>query len=440
MPDAREVRVLGFDCTFHFPMEDGADDTAHDSIAAEIEQQEFMHPFVQSVFTAIQKFCSKGTFQRERGRNGKKAVHVQARIKTNERSRSAQVANLLKKLITPEIKMITVTKTVGTVYVLDDTRYVTKTETRIAGPWSIEDVATYQDVNDPSVGRNLYGFQNFVYEMTQHIMERYTVLLYDPTGSYGKSFIINLLSSLGWLQKMSMHTNPKVLEQDLCSAMCQYKKKNKQFYGPHCMALDVPRDFVFESIKDERFKGKSRNAQDFVDASAIFVGIEAIRDRHIVDTRHNHQTFVIPYGTPLILASNSIPDPFAMTADRLIMITITSDHNAFWLERDHVLRLRHAVDSALLRVPADKRYTQEGATARVKAAVSMIKKLAAEKPEHVIKYESPKQAKDIKKAPLRTITTRKNEYKFPHPIQERLEAERRSALGNRKRSHTDDDS
>lgn len=247
------------------------------------------------IITILKATCKKWTFQMERGETGYE--HFQGRISLKEKKSSAQAV----------AKHLSVTWhfSVTSKANQDNNYYVTKSETRIEGPWSDKDVETYIPRQYRNILTNLKPWQQQVIEISEQFDPRTVHCLVDERGGRGKSSIANALVCSGKALYLPPTNDSKELIQSCCN-MCM----DKETRDPKLIFINLPR------------------AMDQKNVQGIYKAIEQIKDGMLYDTRYHYRQYAI--DSPCVwVFCNEIPDRELLSKDRWKIWTICEDDTLY---------------------------------------------------------------------------------------------------------------
>lgn len=182
----------------------------------------------------------------------------------------------------------------------DGFHYVTKPETRIAGPYSNE---TYVDKSAMPIDianfnfDSFYDFQKDIYMSKDVYEERKINFVFDPVGSNGKSRITRFMC----LNKLARSVPPLNDYKDIMQYVCSFSASKMYI-------IDMPR-----ALKKEKM-------------GQFFAAIESLKGGYAYDTRHHGKEMW--FDPPVIwIFSNYMPKLDLLSLDRWRFLKITEDHD-----------------------------------------------------------------------------------------------------------------
>lgn len=242
--------------------------------AHEVEDDE------KHIINWCKEHCKKWCFQKEEG--GQTGyVHYQCRVSLVEKVRRSGILGLMKEAGFKG--HLSKTSNNGR----KSEFYVTKTATRIAGPWSD------RDPEPPYIPKQYrgepiwYGWQKkMIYMLEQEPDERKVTIVVDTKGNHGKSYLSNWLACRGRARRIP--------------AINDYKDIMRMVLDtPNCKTyfVDIPRAFDKAKLK------------------GIYSAIETIKDGNAYDERYKWQEKW--YDTPHVFVfTNKYPDMNMLSIDR----------------------------------------------------------------------------------------------------------------------------
>lgn len=225
--------------------------------------------------------CSKWTFQKEKAASG--LVHYQCRVSWKQKRRSTNGFIPGHWSQTSKGAMN------------DFSRYVTKCETRVEGPWSDKDEVELPDDWLEGIDAPLSWQQEVIDKCKLKGNGRVVNIIVDPQGGIGKTTLAELLiKEIPHVYYLDVGTNRRDLKLEVASYLKGlgshiYLKKTLTF------VIDVPRA---DEMKPE-----------------MWATIERIKGRNVSETRY--ATTVIRFMIPHVwVFVNAIPDRKYLSADR----------------------------------------------------------------------------------------------------------------------------
>lgn len=233
----------------------------------------------QLIIDTLTPICKAWDFQQERCPSTDK-LHFQGRFKLKEKRR----LTALVKLLPGYHLSITSKENINNVY------YVTKEETRVAGPWSSSDEVLI--VPRQFKNKEWYPFQQKILESRSKIDDRSINLIYDPVGCKGKSTIVGYMDSMRMAVKIPF-----------CK---DFKELMRTAYGsPDCglYFIDMPRSLRKEAVDQ------------------MYAGIEELKNGYVFDDRYTYKRRWI--DSPIIwVFTNTIPNIDLLSKDRWVYYRI----------------------------------------------------------------------------------------------------------------------
>ena len=235
------------------------------------------------VISNLKGIAKKFVFQKEQGDTG--YIHYQGRLSLYKKRRKMEALKLF------EIKPNYFEPTTNKEFIKGEAFYMTKEDTRLAGPW--------KDTDEPKFvprhirGREPYPWQKMVLDSMDEYDERRINCIIDPQGNHGKSILASFVRARGG------YTLPPIGDcKDLISAMCDMlmDKKERQ---PKLITVDIPR-----SINNKRLY-------------SLFTAIETIKDGYIQDFRYRFREWEYDRPQIWVLTNNEIETKY-LSADRFV--------------------------------------------------------------------------------------------------------------------------
>lgn len=260
---------------------------------------------IEDLKTFLKDYCKKWCFQLEQGEEtGYK--HYQGRISLKVKERKTGV---IKKFVKGAHISITSTENI------DNDFYVTKSDSRIMGPWSDRDKYIPRSIRKIT---KLYPWQETMKKMSQDLDNlRYVDIVVDETGNIGKSTITKFLCVYGYASLIPCINEAK----DIMRIVMDKPKCN-------CYIMDMPR-----CMKKEKLIG-------------IFSAVETVKNGYCYDDRYNfkEEWFDEPN---FFIFTNQYPNKNYLSTDRwrlwnvidneLVKVNFPED----WEERNERLREKY---------------------------------------------------------------------------------------------------
>lgn len=232
----------------------------------------------------LKEHCKSWTFQEELYSNG--MHHYQCRVSLRKKVRNPQ--DLIPGNWSPTTKKM----------MNDMSHYVTKLDTRVAGPWSDKD--ELQELPDDWLEglEEPRPFQQSILDMIRGKPDRRAVnLLYDPKGNSGKSEVYSFAKAQikNVISLETSAVNGRELILDVASTLKQYPT-HVRYKQPFTFLIDIPR--------------ADRHLPVYYWSS-----IERIKSGSIRETRYKSDEvlFMKPH---IWVFTNTIPDKSLLTNDR----------------------------------------------------------------------------------------------------------------------------
>lgn len=221
-------------------------------------------------------FCKKWCFQLEKGESDYE--HYQGRFSLMEKKRLTGV----KKMFAAYEKMhFSPTSTENR----DNTFYVTKEDTRIAGPW-MNNKETVCIPRDVAAIIELRPWQATICEMAKTYEQRVVDIIYDPIGAIGKTVLTRYMMVNGLCSILPFVNDFKDMMR---MAMCIGSKP--------CYIIDMPRAINKEKLYQ------------------LYSGIEMLKSGYSYDDRYEFRQSL--FDPPrIIVFTNVLPDMGMLSADR----------------------------------------------------------------------------------------------------------------------------
>jgi len=236
------------------------------------------------VIIALRKICKKFTFQLEEGKEEYR--HYQGRISLKTKLRLNQMIK-----VQPWINHahFTCTSAEGA----QDVEYVTKEESRIAGPWNEK---THTFIPKHVANIKLKPWQSSVIELCKTYEKRKIYVIIDKSGNIGKSTLCTYIRCHGLGRIIPPLNDAKDIMQMVC---CMGESP--------AYLIDMPRALEKKKLNQ------------------MYTAIETIKSGYAYDTRYKftEKIFNIPN---LIVFTNVVPDLKLLSIDRWELLTVIDDH------------------------------------------------------------------------------------------------------------------
>ena len=229
--------------------------------------------------------CKKFCFQLERGTSGYE--HYQGRISLIKKKSLSSLKTLFCNDSSNSCFWSKAHFSKTTNACKGDIFYVTKEDTRIAGPWSDKDeIKILTTQMELFLSWELYPWQHKAREIGQQFCLRSIDLIYDPKGNAGKS----LFSEWMEYQGLAEEVPPFRLMDDIFQWVASRPIKG-------CYIIDMPRGMKKDKLGD------------------FYSGIEVIKNGVAYDKRYSAKK--VRFSRPKIFVfSNTLPEFSLMSADR----------------------------------------------------------------------------------------------------------------------------
>lgn len=244
--------------------------------------------------------CTEWVFQEEEG-NETHRRHYQCRIKTISKIRASTLANKLRDAL----------EYAGSLYCRPTSganrgvyTYVSKEHTRMAGPFS------YQDMDmPPRYTKGMWPFQERVHQsMITEIDERYIHVIIDPKGNVGKSWISGKMEVEGIAHRLR-----SCLSAVQLGGMAYQEWEDPRYSGGKSkgFVVDVPR-------------AARKNYAE------IFAALEEIKEGILKDWRHGDRPKKVCWHQPVLwVFMNEKPPEDLVTSDRWKYYTVDEETKDF---------------------------------------------------------------------------------------------------------------
>lgn len=242
-----------------------------------------------SIINSLNKHCKHWVFQLEEGEGG--YIHFQGRVSFKIKARKGNRLKFKDCRYTP-----TNNETVAT----NNFDYVMKEDTRLEGPWSDKDTASYIPLQYRGKLETLKPFQKKIIEDSKNFDDRKINLIYCPDGNKGKSTIAHL---------MRLHYNALVLpplnDADRLVYTCCNMAMAKNIRKSIPIFIDLPR-----AMNKERLYG-------------LYSAIEVIKQGYLYDTRNHAKEWDMDSPTIWVF-TNTEPEINMVSKDRWRIYTINT--------------------------------------------------------------------------------------------------------------------
>lgn len=244
----------------------------------------------EKIMELLESTCKKWCFQLEKG-DQTGHLHFQGRLSLKVRARETSVRKMFKDFNGVHISL-TSTENSKNMF------YVTKAETREAGPWQNKEEGDetnyirykFQEPLKP------YAWQQKIIDMISETPDSRAVnILYDPRGNIGKSYLF------GWLDDHGMITDIPAMDnyQDVLACVIAKLKaaRKRALDDPKCYVIDVPRQM-------------SRT-----DLGGFWSALERMKAGYVFDKRNNWKEAKMN-DVHIWVVLNQIPDMRNLSMDR----------------------------------------------------------------------------------------------------------------------------
>ena len=264
----------------------------------------------EKITKLLESTCKKWCFQLEKGEQTGH-LHFQGRLSLKVRARESSVIKMFKDFNGVHISL-TSTENSKNMF------YVTKAETREAGPWqNVEegDEAAFvrerfQETLKP------YAWQQTIIDMiAEEPDSRVVNILYDPRGNIGKTHLF------GWLDDHGIITNIPAMDnyQDVLACVIAKLKETRKraFDDPRCYIIDVPRQIAR------------------TDLGGFWFALERMKAGYVFDKRNNWKEAKMNEVHIWVVLSE-IPDMRNLSMDRFHIWMVDGNGPDAKLERAEV--------------------------------------------------------------------------------------------------------
>jgi len=235
------------------------------------------------------------TFQLERGEETGKD-HFQGIISLKTKRDKAACLSCMKPL--PEYFKPMANSTIkgGT-----ETFYVTKEDTRVAGPWTDKDESSYIPRQYRGLETRLKPWQRTIWESSGWWEDRTINVIVDPVGCNGKSTIASLMELHGRGLDLPPTNDEEKLIQSLANILIGTENRE-----PKTVFIDIPR-----SARQNKLFG-------------LYAAIEQIKKGKVTDTRYHYRQWW--FDSPVVwVFCNEAPHQGYVSKDRWKIWRINDD-------------------------------------------------------------------------------------------------------------------
>jgi hypothetical protein len=244
----------------------------------------------------LKPLFKKWVFQEEASDTG--YVHFQGRGSLFKKRRIQELKPILDDLGLSEMHLSpTVTENQK-----GEPFYMTKADTRVAGPWKDTDpVSEYVPRQYRGLMDRLYPYQQRIYESAQIFDSRTINLIYDPWGNNGKSTITALCRLHAKGIKIPAVNDAEKLLASVCDILVARNERQ-----PGVVFVDLPRSMDKRKL------------------SGIYAAIEEIKNGCVYDLRYSYKEWW--FDSPAVWVFTNIePDLSFLSMDRWKLWSVTPD-------------------------------------------------------------------------------------------------------------------
>lgn len=298
------------------------------------------------------EIAKRWVFQLEKG-SETGYYHFQCRVSLIQKSRDNSLAKLMHEHGFPNTNVsLTSNKTVKGSKVFD---YVTKSETRLSGPWrdDADSVSFTSDVKK-MMKAGLFLWQIEIEKDLQQLRDREVDILYDLTGNQGKSVFSRYMCQRHKAVLLPPIKNSTMLSQTAASAQIAYQNDMKGQIK--IFIIDLPRAMNQENM------------------ASVYECIEQIKSGNLWETRYKLTHFMIDPPRVFVM-TNTLPDFNFLSSDRWNLWTVNEHKEIFCHGRN-----RHAAERSAKAALAA---SQSSSTFEVKKGPSIVYEKEEEKSEPV---------------------------------------------------------
>lgn len=232
----------------------------------------------------LTKMCKKAVWQIEMCPTTNK-LHYQGKFSLKE-------SNWIKKLSNP-LKM---SFSISTDVNKDDYSYVNKIESRVSGPWILEDILSRPKMTiqlDNFLKLGLYKWQEKILELVKVYDDRKIDIIYDRLGNIGKSIFTEYCEYLGLVEEIPPFRQMEDIYQWV---YCRPKKK--------AYFIDMPRGMKKDKLGE------------------FYAGIEIIKNGCSFNKRYEAKK--CRFDRPrIVVFTNTLPDFSLLSKDRWVRWNIS---------------------------------------------------------------------------------------------------------------------
>lgn len=246
-------------------------------------------------------FCKKWTFQLEKGEDTGK-FHFQGRISLKNKTR-------LSTMIKTHLGFhwsITSNESKNNMF------YVSKEETRMAGPWSDNDIAP-KILPQHKVDK-WYPFQQSIIDSINSKFDTRTVnCLIDSNGNQGKSTLVGFLDQQKLACKIPFCNEFRDIMRLVMNKQDAFYNVKNSYYK--CFFIDIPR-----AMKQDKLVG-------------MYAAIESLKDGYVYDDRYSFRD--MHFASPVVwVFTNTQPNISYLSADRWKFWYIDDSHHLLPINRN----------------------------------------------------------------------------------------------------------
>lgn len=242
-----------------------------------------------AVIYELKELAKKWCFQLELGDTGYE--HYQGRLSLKVKKRLGEICSRLKSCEVLNKAHLSVTSNENR----DNCFYVTKEDTRIAGPWMDKDEELYIPRQIRGI-TELRPWQEFIKQDILKFDTRTINILICVTGNIGKSTLLTYLHC----HKLARRLPPINDAKDLMRIVCDAPTSTAYL-------IDLPR-----AMNKERLHG-------------LYAGIESIKDGFAYDDRYKYREKI--FDCPSIwVFTNTEPDITLLSRDRWAFWSVKNNH------------------------------------------------------------------------------------------------------------------
>lgn len=248
------------------------------------------------VFDQMKVIAKRFSFQLERGETTG-YLHYQGRFSLIKKHRKDELMKMFGPMPVPNY----LEPSVDAVAKKGDMFYVTKSETRVDGPWDERVTEKYIPRQYRDMLGRLYPYQQHIFDTAGDFDTRIINMIYCVSGNQGKSTIASVCELFGNGIDLPPVNDAEKLIQSCCD-VCEAK----EIRNPSPIFVDLPR-----AMNKDRLNG-------------IYTAIEQIKKGKLFDLRYKYREYWI--DSPQIwVFSNIEPDLSMLSADRWRVWTINEN-------------------------------------------------------------------------------------------------------------------